>query len=169
MVGAAVLEVQVVGVLPDIEGQQRPESVGDGVVGAGALEDREGAVFVGGKPHPTGAENADAFGFELGLERLETPPLLIDTGGQMARRGGLGGIGRSELGEVQIVVQDLAGIVEYGAGWRLTDCFLKRQAFQPAAGQQFVEVVDVCFQMLSVVESQGLRADDRFQGVGRKR
>ena len=119
MRSSSILIVQVVGVLPDVEGQQRPEAMGYGVVCAGALKDGEGAVFVGGKPHPAGAEEADTFGFKLRLECLETSPLLIDPGCQRTRRGGLGGIGWCELGEVEVVVQDLAGVVEDGAGGAL--------------------------------------------------
>ena len=166
MRGAAVLVVEVVGVFPDVEGQQGFEAAGDGVGGAGFLAYYEGAVFLRGEPYPAGAEEADAFGFEFGLEGLETPPLLIDLGCQRTRRGGLGGFGWCELGEVEVVVQDLAGVVEDGAGGSLGDNLFERHILELSADNEFVEVVDVCFQMLAVVESQCLRTDDRFQCVG---
>ena len=78
--GAAVLVVEVVGVFPDVEGEEGPEAVGDGVVGAGVLADGQGAGGIGLEPHPPGAEEADALGDELLLEGLEGAPLGFDLG-----------------------------------------------------------------------------------------
>ena len=78
--GAAVLVVEVVGVLPDVEGQEGAEAVGDGVVGAGVLADGQGAGGIGLEPHPAGPEEADALGNELFLEGLEGAPLGFDLG-----------------------------------------------------------------------------------------
>ena len=58
MHGAAVLVVKVVGVFPDVEGEERGEAAGDRIGGAGLLGDVEGAVGSGGKPDPTGAKSA---------------------------------------------------------------------------------------------------------------
>ena len=80
MRGAAVLVVEVVGVLPDVEGQEGAEAVGDGVVGAGVLADGQGAGIIGLEPHPAGPEQADALGDELLLEGLEGAPLGFDPG-----------------------------------------------------------------------------------------
>ena len=66
--GAAVLVVKVVGVLPDVEGEEGLEAAGEGVAGAGFLSDLQGAVGGGGKPHPAAAEKASALGFEVCLE-----------------------------------------------------------------------------------------------------
>ena len=78
--GAAVLVVEVVGVFPDVEGEEGAEAVGDGVVGAGVLADGQGAGGIGLEPHPPGAEEADALGDELLLEGLEGAPLGFDLG-----------------------------------------------------------------------------------------
>ncbi len=78
--GAAVLVVEVVGVFPDVEGEEGAEAVGDGVVGAGVLADGQGAGGIGLEPHPAGAEQADALGDELFLEGLEGAPLGFDPG-----------------------------------------------------------------------------------------
>ena len=65
--GAAVLVVEVVGVFPDVEGEEGAEAMGDGVVGAGVLADGQGAGGIGLEPDPAGAEEADALGDELFL------------------------------------------------------------------------------------------------------
>ena len=103
--------------------------VGDGVVGAGVLADGQGAVGIGLEPDPAGAEEADALGDELFLEGVEGAPLGFDLGLQGADRGRFPvkpgmtgkvkpGMTRAELGEVEVVVQDLAGVVEDGIAGR---------------------------------------------------
>ena len=87
MRSTAVLVVEVVGVLPDIKRQQRLETLGDWIVRAGLLSYDEGAVGGGGEPDPAGAEEGDAFGDEVGLEGVDTSPLLLDLGLQMPGRG----------------------------------------------------------------------------------
>ena len=88
--GAAVLVVEVVGVFPDVEGEEGPEAsgrpfdrlrdrpMGDGVVGAGVLADGQGAGGIGLEPHPSGPEQADALGDELFLEGFEGAPLGLE-------------------------------------------------------------------------------------------
>ena len=70
--GAAVLVVEVVGVFPDVEGQEGLEPMGGGVVGAGVLADGQGAIGIGLEPHPAGAEEGGAGGDEGGLEAATT-------------------------------------------------------------------------------------------------
>ena len=74
----AVLVVEVVGVLPDVEGQEGPQAVSHGVVGAGVLADGQNALVVCLQPDPAGAEESGAFGFEVGLEGFEGALLLFD-------------------------------------------------------------------------------------------
>ena len=69
---------------------------------------------------------------------------------------------RCKLQEVQIVVQNLAGIVEYSAG-RLTYYILQLYSFEFGSGDEFVKVVYIALQMLSVVEGKRLVAYDRGQ------
>ena len=71
---------------PDVEGEDGTEAVGDGVAGVGALEDGEGAFFIGGEPDPAGAEKGGAFGFELGFESVEGAPLFLDLSKEIAGR-----------------------------------------------------------------------------------
>ena len=68
MSSAAVLVVEVVGVFPDVEGEEGAEmpglaghDAGDGVAGVGLLGDDEGAIGIGGEPDPAGAEEGGAF------------------------------------------------------------------------------------------------------------
>ena len=125
MGGAAVLPVQVVGVFPDVEGQDGPQAAGDGVAGAGLLGDLQGAVGGGGKPYPAAAEKACALGLEVGFEGVHATPLLFYSGDERSFafaqddrivQGDRSVILRlaegSELGEVEVMVQDLAGVVE---------------------------------------------------------
>ncbi len=162
--GAAVLVVEVVGVFPDVEGEQGPQAAGDGVAGIGFLGDLESPIFVGGEPDPAAAEEGDAAGFEFGLEGSEASPLFVNLGGEGA--GGCRGAARGELGEIKVVIEDLAGVVEEGAGG-LADDLGQGQVFEAGAGEQFVEVVDVGLEVFAVVEGEGARTDGRFQGIRR--
>ena len=169
MRGAAVLVVEVVGVFPDVEGEEGAEAVGDGVVGAGVLADGQGAGGIGLEPDPAGAEEADALGDELFLEGFEGAPLGFDLGDQgrfLHPFGIRNDRHRAELGEVEVVVQDLAGVVEDGAGG-LGHNFLQGHRLELGAGDEFVEVVHVGLQVLAVVEGQGAGADDGLEGVDR--
>ena len=178
MGGAAVLVVQVVGVLPYVEGEDGGEAAGQGVAGAGLLGDGQCAVRGGGKPYPAAAEQACAFGFEVCLEGVQGAPLKEDLvqempGGsgqdgipdQVGDDGRVGGDGWTELSEVEVVVQDLAGIVEDWAGRSSTYNLLQRLPFESAAGQQLVKVVDIGLKVLSVVERDGSGADHRLQCI----
>lgn len=154
MGGAAVLVVQVVGVLPYVEGENGFEAMGYRIVCIGALEDGQFAILVGGEPHPAAAEEAHALGFKIGLEGFEGAPLLLDLGKEIAGRGRQRRL-QSELRKVQVVVQDLACVVENGRRFldsAQNDNFLQGLAFKVSAGDKFVEVVDVGLQVLAVVE-----------------
>jgi len=173
--GAEVLVVEVVGVFPDVEGQERGEAAGDGVGGAGFLGDVEGAVGGGGEPDPAGAEEGDAGGGEDGLEGIDRAPLFLDLVLEMPGRADDGSINagndrcnRLELRKIQVVVQDLAGVVEEGA-IGLADDFFQGEVLQAAAGQELVQVVDIGLQVLAMVEFEGARADYGLQRIGRVR
>ena len=179
--GTAVLVVEVVGVLPDVEGEEGAEAADDGVRRPGLLRDDEGAVGGGGEPDPAGAEEGDAFGDEVGLEGVEGAPLLDNLFLQMPGRAGhdvcavtpdlIGGL---ELREVQVVVQDLAGVVEDGGegagggahGGREDD-FLQRHGLELGPVDEAVQVLHIAAEVLAVVEFQGLRADGRRQSIDR--
>ena len=192
--GAAVLVVEVVGVFPDVEGEEGAEAVGDGIVGAGVLADGQGAGDIGLEPDPAGAEEAHTLGNEVFLEGLDGAPLLSDLPAEGRIRGKLIRLGRTrqdgrhplplrapghnewdgrlELGKVQVVVQDLAGVVEdrlrfldSACGCARNDNLLQRHGLVLRAGDEFVEVVHIGLQVLAVVEGQGLLADEGRQGA----
>ena len=133
------------------------------VAGIRLLCDDEPAVFVGGEPDPAAAEQAGALGGELRLEGLERTELTLDL--PLQRAGGCVCLARgAELGEVEIVVEDLSGVVEDGAVGGADDLF-QVHPFIRTARQGGLEVVDVGLQVLAVVESQRGGADDGLQGV----
>ena len=74
----------------------------------------------------------------------------------------------SELHKVQFVVQDLSGVVEDSA-LGAADDFFQGFSLEFGAGDKLVQVVHIGLQVLSVVERQGLVADDRGQGGIRER
>ena len=87
---------------------------------------------------------------------------------------------RAELGEVEVVVQDLAGVVEDGLAGRPFDRLrdrpgrlghniLQRHRLELRAGDEFIEVVHIALQVLPVVEFQGACANDGLQPVQRVR
>ena len=84
------------------------------------------------------------------------------------------GITRPELREVQIMIQNLPGIVEDGrerpdrrADGGLDDDVFQGHRLELGAGDELVEVIDITLQMLAMVEGQGLGADCGCQRVGR--
>ena len=185
MGGAAVLVVQVVGVLPDVEGQERGKATGDGIGGAGLLGDDEGAVGGGREPDPPGAEKAHASGFEGRFEGVEGAPLFLDPGLQMPGRAGHDGNIRAghdgisgarhdgvhgpELREIQVVVQNLASVVEDRSSARqgrgLAHDLLQRFGFQAAPRQELVQIVDIALQVLATMKLQGAGRNHRLQRV----
>ena len=75
---------------------------------------------------------------------------------------------RLELREIQVVIQDLAGVVEEGA-IGLEDDFFQGKVLQAAAGQELVQIIDIPLQVLAVVEFESARADHGFQRIRRVR
>ena len=84
MVGTAVLVIKIIGVFPNVEGQQGLVAAAHGVAGVGLLGDDQLALWVGGEPYPSRAEQAGAFLRELLLEGLEGAELGVDGLGDAA-------------------------------------------------------------------------------------
>ncbi len=115
---------------PNVEGKKGAEPVGNGVIGAGVLADGQCAGRIRLEPDPAGAEEGGAFLHEFSLEGVEAPPLFDDLGAKgrfldfgfaFARNDKRGAFAsndpsRPELRKVEIVIQDLAGVVEDGTG-----------------------------------------------------
>ena len=111
MVRPTVLVIKIIGMLPNIESQEQFQALFHGVVRTCLLGDLQHAIRTGRQPHPAAAEKARSLGLELLLKSLKAAPLLHNPGCELAF-GFVGGIGRLELREVKVVVQDLAGVVE---------------------------------------------------------
>ncbi len=80
IVGAAVLEIQVIGVFPDVTGDQGNLAADDGGVGVGGLDNLEGAA-VDHQPRPTAAELGDGGVLELLLEFVKGAEGGVNAGG----------------------------------------------------------------------------------------
>src|SRR5436190_18609605 len=85
-IGPAVLEVEVVGVLPHIAGQERGLAFGQRVDRIRRPGNRELAA-VGDEPGPAAAELADRGRLEIILEFGETAEIAVDALGEVAARG----------------------------------------------------------------------------------
>ena len=165
MVRAAVAVINIVGVLPDVEGQEGLEALAHRVAGIRLLGDHQFAFRVGGEPHPAAAEEACALRHEFLLEGVEPAEIAVDRRGEFAG-GGVVRARRAELREIEVVVQGLAGVVQDAAFGSLDD-LLEAFAFPGAAGQGRIQVVDVGQEVLSVVEGKGLGADGGRECVRR--
>ena len=111
MIDTAVLIVEVVGMFPYVDAENWLQSVANGVACIGFLRNHEFPFAVTGKPYPTATEKTGAFLLELLLEGFERAKLCIDGFGQLTH--GLAIFLRSgKLREVEIVVEDLSGVVE---------------------------------------------------------
>src|SRR5712691_4808236 len=82
---AAVLEVEIVGVLPDVAGEERGLAFGERVDRVGGPGDRELAA-AGDQPGPAAAELADRRRLEIVLELGEAAKIAVDRLGEVAAR-----------------------------------------------------------------------------------
>ena len=71
-----------------------------------------------------------------------------------------------ELGEVQVVVEDLASIIEDSA-LGFGDDLLQWHGLELSARNEFIEVIDIGLQVLTIVILNRFPTDDGFQRVGR--
>ena len=73
-----------------------------------------------------------------------------------------------ELGEVEVVVEDLSGIVE-NCALRFGYNLLQWHGLKFRTGNEFVEVINVSLQVLTVVIFNRFLTDYRLQCIGRVR
>src|SRR5690348_12202251 len=125
VVVAAVLVLQVVGVLPDVDAQQWPAALRQGRILVGRAGDDQLAVG-GDQPRPAAAEPLHGVVLELGLERVEAAEVALD--GVAERAGRLvAGVRAHDLPEERVVVVAAAVVAHGGAG-----LFVHRQALEVA-------------------------------------
>lgn len=90
VVGADVLVLEIVGVLPDINSQKRDQSSGglEGVLVCGGGDLKTLELLVVAQPTPSGTLNSGSLGVELGDELVKRTPGLLNLLEELAR--GLG-------------------------------------------------------------------------------
>lgn len=140
MVGTAVLIVQIIGMLPYVEGEQGREARTERIAAVGFLCDVQFTFLVGREPGPSGSEEAGGGCRELFLEVVEAAEVAADGVGQRAF-GFVAGWDGGELEEVERVVQYLSGVVEHGTFGGGGHDFFERLAFESRARHEVVQVV----------------------------
>lgn len=165
VVGTAVLVVDVVGMFPNVEAEQRLQPPTQRIAGIGLLGDVQFAFGIGGQPGPSRSEECRGSLVKFFLEIFEASKVALDGFSQSAGRFGLLRLG-SKLQEVEGVVQYLSCVVEDASvGCGLDDLF-DALAFELGTGYQSVEVIYIGLQMFAVVIVDGRLTDDWFQLVG---
>src|SRR3954447_22987602 len=112
VIRTAVAIVDVVGMLPDIDAEDRGGAMHQRILAVGRLGDFELAVLYR-QPSPAGAELANAGGREIGLEFLNPTEILVDPAGELARKLAAAAVGLHPVPKMQMIIV-LAGVVEDG-------------------------------------------------------
>ena len=180
VIRAAVLVVEVVGVLPDVD-------TNDGfALGTGDGLAHEGRVLIGGgddlellrgsddEPGPATAKTSEAGGFELGLEFVKAAELLVDGLGE-GSGGGSAFIGTKEFPEEGMVGMT-AAIVAYGAtdGFRHgseigDEGFDRLRGKLGSALEGLVQIRHISRMMLVMMDFHRAGIDAGLEGIGRVR
>ena len=113
MSSATVLIVQVIGMLPDVEGQQRLQTLHHRIRRPWLLRDYQVAISISRQPYPARAEQSYALSLKLSFESLHTTPLLLYLCSKCSLRTLSGLTDRFKLQKIQLVVQYLSCIVKY--------------------------------------------------------
>ena len=111
MVDTAVLEVEIVSVFPNVHAQQGVEAVAEGVVAVRLFGDDEFAVLILRKPSPARTKEGGSGLSELLFELFKAAESGVDGLGDFAFRSVVF-YGCLKLEEVEVVVEELASIVE---------------------------------------------------------
>lgn len=169
VIGASVLVVQVVSVLPDVDGQEGAEAHREGVSGVMALPDGELPVLVRAEPHPPARKVPGGLVAEGLLEGLEGAKVPHDRVVELPRGGrGFGVLGGAEAVPVEGVVPRLGGGVVGALGHLLGpagDDAVEGALLVGGPGDNLVELGDVAPVVLVVVEVDDSLADVGLEGV----
>src|SRR5947209_6198334 len=168
VVGPAVLVLEVVGVLPDVDAKQRGLTVADRIVlvRGGDHGERRAVVH---EPGPARAELVHARILELRLELIVGPEGGLDRGAELAV--GLASAVRGHpLPEQRVVVVPAAVVAHCSAlvvGQRSEVLeHLANVPLRPLGPlQRSVDLVDVCLVMLVVMDAHRLLIDVRLERV----
>src|SRR5229473_6692756 len=151
IIRTAIAIIDVVGVLPDVDAEDRGGAMDQRVLAIGRLGNLELAVLRR-QPRPARTELADAGGGEIALEFLEPAEVFGDLLFQAARQFIAAAVGLHPVPEMQMVIV-LARVVEE---WRILaerafDDLLEGLALEFGAFQQIVAVGHVGLMMLVVM------------------
>ncbi len=179
VVGAAVLVVEVIGVFPNVEGE-------DGrAFDAGNCFTHERAVLVGGgadfkfavvqdQPRPAGTKPCCTRGLKLFLKRFEAAEGRVDGCSESPCRLACG-VGTQEAPK-KGVVDVAAPVVAHSVANALGDRGkVVNERFGGFVGQfwrgfqRFIQVVDVRFVVFAMMDFHGARINVRFEGVQSER
>ena len=106
--GSGVAVVDVVGVLPDVNGQQGIVAIGQGISGIGGIENGDFLALLG-QPGPSRAEIGQSLSWKFFDEVVDAAPFADDQVLQLA--GGFGLVGRDAV-PIEGVVPVLSAVVE---------------------------------------------------------
>jgi hypothetical protein len=162
VVGAPVLVLQVVGVLPHVDAEERRLPVGDRVVLVRGRHDRESRTVMH-EPRPARAELADAGVLHLALEVVEGAEGVPDRSRQVAV-GLAAPVRRHRLPEERVVEVAAAVVADRGALLlgdlgEVRDDLLDRLVGEVGALERGVRLVHIRLVVLVVVDLHRLRVD----------
>src|SRR5450631_514666 len=168
--GAAILVVDVVRVLPDVEREERGRPHRERIGGVRSGDDLE-LVAAGDEPRPAAAEAIHGGLRELLLELRVAAARFVDPARDLPRRRAARG--RPEAIPEERVVPSLRGVVEdllrLLAADARRDHVLERHLGETRAGDELVQLLHVGGVVLSVVQADGARGNDGIEGIFRPR
>src|SRR5579883_1779077 len=172
-IGPAVLEVEIIGMLPDIAGQERRLALRERVDRGRRLRDLERAALED-EPSPAAAELRRGGLLELLLEFVEAAEGLLDAFGEIARR--LSAAARLHAVPEEGVIPHLRRIVEDACLGvilcRGANDLLERLARHRRVLHQVVEIGHISLVMLAVMKLERARRHMRLKavlGIGKRR
>ena len=165
-----VLIIKIIGMLPDVYGNQRLVTVSNRRIGIGGFHDAQLAVFFD-QPCPAGAELCGCGSFEFGTEIFIRAEIAFDFFLQFAGR--LTAAVFLHTVPEKGMIPSLCGIIEnpgklLAAGSVFNNLF-QRHIFKFGVFDQLVQIVDICFVMFAVMKLHSFFGNIRFQCVHRIR
>ena len=166
VLGLPVLVLEVVGVFPGIDTQQRHIVASNGIL-VGTRDDLQGASrLVLGQPGPAGALDAGQGRVDLGLEGVEAAEVALDSLGQRTLGDAAATLVRRGKVLPEQAVVDVASTVEVEGRGQATSLEKVTSFFGLRDGlERRVEVVDVGLVVALVVDLHDLTADMRLEGA----
>ena len=162
VIRSAVLIIQIVRVLPDVDGQKGRLAMGHRRIGVGRLDNLE-TLFIGHQPGPPASKLTHGRSAEFPLKIVITSKALIDSLADLPLR--LSSPARRQAFPIEVVIPCLSGVIEESRLVGKRCCFLydlnQMQISKLGAPHQLSRLVHVRFMMLAVMET-----DRVFLNVG---